>query len=71
MKQVSKSRKCSCGGMMKETLVSRTIPLAGRDVNVQKIKGSVCEKCGEVYLDGPSILKLETSLLKQSTLQKA
>lgn len=55
---------------MKQTKLSRTIPLAGRDVKVENIKGSVCEVCGEVYLDGPSILKIESRLLKQSALAK-
>lgn len=55
---------------MKETKLSRTIPLAGRNVEVKNIKASFCEDCGEVYLDGPSILKIESRLSKQSALAK-
>jgi len=55
---------------MTETKLSRTIPLAGRNVNVENIKGSVCSDCGEVFLDGPSILKMESLRLKQTALAK-
>lgn len=56
--------------MLKETKLTRTIPLAGRNIKVENIKASVCEECGEAYLDGPSLLKIESRLLKQSTLAK-
>ena len=70
MKRSSRPRKCSCGGSMKETKLSRTIPLAGQSVNVENVKASVCGECGEVYLDGPSLLKIESKLLKQLELAK-
>lgn len=56
---------------MNETKLSRIIPLAGRNVKVENIKASVCEACGEVFLDGPSLLKIEARLLKESVLAKA
>lgn len=56
---------------MKETKLSHTVPLAGRNVKVENIKASVCEACGEIYLDGPSLLKIESRLLKESVLAKA
>jgi YgiT-type zinc finger domain-containing protein len=55
---------------MKETRLSRTIQLAGRNVNVENIKASVCEECGEVYLDGPSLLEIESKRLRQPELAK-
>lgn len=55
---------------MRQTKLSRTIPLAGRDVKVENIKGSVCEDCGDVYLDGPSILEIEARILKQPAMAK-
>ncbi|MBX3287878.1 MAG: YgiT-type zinc finger protein [Acidobacteria bacterium] len=55
---------------MTRTTVSRTIPLAGRQVRVENIKASVCADCGETYLDGPSLLKIESKLLKQPVLAK-
>lgn len=70
MKELFKIKKCNCDGIMKQTIVSRTIPLAGRNVNIENIKASVCERCGEIYLDGPSILKIESKLLQQSALAK-
>ena len=70
MKQSSKSTKCSCGGGMKQTKLTRTIPLAGRSVEVENIKASICEACGEIYLDGPSILEIEARILKQPMLAK-
>ena len=70
MKRPFRTRKCSCGGTMKETRLSRTIQLAGRNVNVENVKASVCDECGEVYLDGPSLLKIESKLLRQMDLAK-
>jgi YgiT-type zinc finger domain-containing protein len=54
---------------MKETKVSRTVPLAGGNVKVENVKASVCEECGEAYLDGPTILKIEARLLKQALVK--
>ncbi|MGH9947697.1 MAG: YgiT-type zinc finger protein [Pyrinomonadaceae bacterium] len=70
MRQASKIENCNCGGIIRETKVSRTIPLAGRNIKVENIKASVCEDCGETYFDGPSLLKIESKLLKQSSLAK-
>ena len=50
------------------TKVTRTVPIAGKKVTVENIKASVCSDCGETYLDGPSLLKIESKLLKQSAL---
>ena len=60
-----KASKCDCSGKMDRRLVSKTIPLAGRRVRVEDVPASVCEECGEVYFDGPTLLKLEKKLLKQ------
>ena len=70
MNRSSKKETCKCGGKMTRTTVSRTIPLAGRQVRVENIKASVCADCGETYLDGPSLLKIESKLLKQPVLAK-
>lgn len=56
--------------MLNDTKLTRTIPLAGRKITVENIKASVCEECDEVYLDGPSLLKIESKLLKQTALAK-
>ncbi|HEX6279750.1 MAG TPA: YgiT-type zinc finger protein [Pyrinomonadaceae bacterium] len=65
MKRKSDSKTCNCGGHMVRRKVSRTIPLAGRRVRVEDVPASVCDECGEIYLDGPTLLRLEKKLLKQ------
>lgn len=49
--------KCECGGSAVLQTITRTIPLGGRRVKVKNIDAFVCE-CGEIYFDGPEILKL-------------
>ena len=68
MSQDSKTKTCDCGGSMKKTQVTKTIPLAGRLVRVEDIQSFLCDECGEVYFDGPTLLKLESKLLKQPVL---
>ena len=68
MSQDSKNATCECGGEMKNTPICATIPIAGRRLKVKDIPGSRCVKCGEVYFDGPSLLKLESRLLKEPVL---
>jgi YgiT-type zinc finger domain-containing protein len=68
MNQDSRSKKCSCSGVLKKTRLSKTIPIAGRRVEVENVEGFVCETCGEVFFDGPTLLKLESKLLKQPAL---
>ena len=70
MNQKPNTTKCACGGKMTQTKVTRTVPLAGKKVKVESIKASVCSDCGETYLDGPSLLKIESKLLKQPALAK-
>lgn len=70
MRHVSKSKKCGCGGEMRQTQVTKTVPIAGRRIKVENVKGFICDQCGEVYLDGPSLLEIETTLLRQSSLAK-
>ena len=68
MNQDNKTKKCDCGGAMKKMRVSKTIPLAGRRVKVENVQAFACEKCSEVYFDGPTLVKLESKLLKQAAL---
>lgn len=65
MKRKVIPKKCDCNGTMVRRRVSKTIPLAGQRLHVKDIEASVCEACGEIYLDGPTLLKLEKKLLKQ------
>ncbi len=53
---------------MKKTRLSKTVPIAGRRIKVENVEAFVCEECGEVYFDGPTLLKLESKLLKQPAL---
>lgn len=68
MNRDSKKNICECGGEMKDARISRTIPLAGRRIRVEDVPGTKCEKCGEIYFDGPTLMKLESKLLKQPVL---
>jgi YgiT-type zinc finger domain-containing protein len=70
MSQNFKKENCKCGGKMTQAKVTRTIPLAGKNVKVENIKAFVCEECGETYLDGPSLLKLESKLMKRPVLAR-
>jgi len=65
MKRRTGSASCECGGTKTRRRVSKSIPLAGRVVRVENVFASVCEMCGEVFLDGPTLLKLESKLLKK------
>ena len=64
MKAKVNPAKCDCGGTMTLRRVSKTITLAGRKVRVENVEAFVCAKCGETYIDGPTLLKLEAKLLK-------
>ncbi|MDQ3490093.1 MAG: YgiT-type zinc finger protein [Acidobacteriota bacterium] len=35
---------------------------------MSNIPAFVCEKCGEIYFDGPSVLKVERRLEKESAI---
>lgn len=54
--------KCDCGGTEKRHKVSKEISLAGQKVFVQNIDAWVCDKCGETYFDGETLIKLEKQL---------
>ena len=68
MKTSTKTMKCDCGGNATKRIISKTIPLGGRRVPVKNIEAFVCEKCGEIYFDGPTILKLGRQVKKQSAV---
>lgn len=57
--------KCDCGGTEKKQKVSTEINLAGQKVFVQNIDAWVCDKCGETYFDGETLIKLEKQLQKR------
>lgn len=64
----SKTKNFSCGGVIRETNLSKTVPLAGCTVELKNVQALVCEVCDEVYFDGPTLLKLESTLLNQPAL---
>ena len=60
-----KIMKCDCGGTEKKTKVSKEISLAGRKVFVKNIDAWVCEKCGETYFDGETLIKIERQVQRR------
>ncbi len=65
MKVKAKTVDCECGGIAQKRFVSRVFSTGGRRTEVQNIPAFVCERCGEVYYDGPSILKIERKLERE------
>ncbi len=68
MKVTAKEIDCDCGGVSRQDVVSRTFMIGGLRTEVHKIPAFVCDKCGEVYYDGPSILKIERKLEREAAL---
>lgn len=58
-----------CGGELVDKLVSYTFKRFGQDFTYHKIKAEVCLKCGEKFLDGPSVLKIEQEI-ESKTVKK-
>ena len=57
--------KCDCGGTEKKQKVSKEISIAGGRFFVENLDAWVCEKCGETYFDGETLLKIEKQIQKR------
>ncbi|CAN5540641.1 MAG: YgiT-type zinc finger protein [Blastocatellia bacterium] len=70
MKVTAKYIPCECGGKANKQTASRTFKQGcrGSGTEVSNIPAFVCEKCGEIYFDGPSVLKVERRLEKESAI---
>ncbi len=61
----NKIMKCACGGNERRRKVSKEISLAGQKIFVENVDAFVCDKCGEIYFDGSTLLKLEKQVQKK------
>ena len=68
MKASAKFVPCDCGGRALSQFAAATFNVGGIRETVEKIPAFVCEKCGEVYYDGPSIVKTERKLERKVAL---
>ena len=59
MKVSAKYIPCDCGGRAVRQFAPAKFKIGGRTETVEEIPAFVCAKCGEVYFDGPSIIKVE------------
>ena len=66
MKARAKTIECECGGVAAKTFVSRIFTIGGLHTEVNNIPAFVCEKCHEIYFDGPSILEIERKLERET-----
>ncbi len=68
MKINARTVDCECGGSARKSLESRMFLIGDVRVEVREIPAFVCDKCGEVYYDGPSILKIEERLEREAVV---
>ena len=68
MKIKAKTIDCECGGSAQKRLVSRKFLIRDVRVEVRDIPAFVCDNCGEVYYDGPSILRIERKLEREAVV---
>ncbi len=60
--------KCNCGGNEKKGKVTKEVNLAGRKVLVENVDAYVCDKCGETYFDGATLLRLEKQVQQRELM---
>lgn len=68
MKSSAKTIECECGGIATKTFMSRRFKIGRIQTEVNNISAFVCDKCSEVYFDGPSILRIERKLEKEAVM---
>lgn len=57
------NKKCPiCGGELADEFASYTFKRFGQEFTYHNIKAEVCLKCGEKFLDGNSVLKIEREI---------
>lgn len=71
MNTLSKKNVCDCGGVMKSEKVTQNVPIGKQFVLLENVDAKVCQKCGEIYLDGKMILDIESQIEKNSTKKAA
>jgi len=54
-----------CGDELIDKLVSYTFKRYGQEFTYHNIKAEVCQKCGDRFLDGPTITNIEREIKKE------
>jgi YgiT-type zinc finger domain-containing protein len=63
---INKEDYCEfCDGIAKPTLVTRTFERHGQKFEYKYIPALVCNKCGEAYLDGETVIKIEREIAEE------
>lgn len=57
--------KCECGGTEKKKKISTELELAGQKVFVENIDAKVCDKCGDVYFNLDTLIKIEEQIQRR------
>jgi YgiT-type zinc finger domain-containing protein len=52
----------SCDGITEPRLVEYTFKRDGRNFTFTDVKAQVCRKCGEIYIDGEAMRKIEAQI---------
>lgn len=60
-----------CGGETKPDRVSLTFKRFGQEFVYHDIKADVCLNCGEQFLNGPQVLKIEQEIKNKVVLKVA
>ena len=59
---------CDCGGRAVRQSAPAEVAIGAKTQTFQNIPAFVCEKCGEIYYDGPSIVRIEKQLERKTVL---
>lgn len=52
---------------MKVEKITKNVPIGKQMVLLENVDAKVCQKCGEIYLDGKMIIDIEKEMEKSST----
>lgn len=65
------NKRCPiCEGQLVDEKISYTFKRYGQEFTYQNIKAEVCQKCGDRFLDGPTVVKIEREI-RESVVEKA
>ena len=65
------NKKCPiCDGQLIDKKISYTFNRYGQEFTYHNINAEVCQKCGERFLDGPTVVNIEREI-RESVVEKA
>lgn len=65
------NKRCPvCDGQLVDEKISKTFKRYGQEFTYQNIQAEVCLKCGERFLDGPTITNIEREI-RERIVEKA